>query len=510
MCPSLWPHQQFALDEVAAAIVRGERKICVTSPTGTGKTMMMSQLIEQWCEQGLKTAIYSNRKLLIEQTSRVMARAGIDHGIRSAGYGDDDRFEPVQICSLQTEDSRVLKQGRWRLHDADRVLVDECHQATGAVARKILETHYEEGAAYIGFSATPIDLGILYETLITACTTSQGRECGALIPCLHYGPDEPDLKHIGKIVLGQDLTQKQQIKAIMTHGIFGRVFEWYERLNPEHRPTILFAPGVAESVWFAEQFHNSGISAAHIDGEEVWINGEFYKSDRKAREQVLAGSHDGSIKVICNRFVLREGIDAPWLAHGIFATVFGSLQSYLQSGGRLLRAYPGMDSVSLQDHGGNWHRHGSLNADREWHLDDTPAIVAGLREDRLRAKKIAEPVRCPQCAKILHSPRCGCGWTLSKSQKKSRPVIQADGTLKEMKGDIFRPRRISNRSDAEQIWRRVYYRAKKAGLSFRQAEALFAKENHWGWPPKTLPLMPTQEKDWWRKVAEVPPERLTR
>src|SRR5262249_18752567 len=159
----------------------------------------------------------------------------------------------------------------------------------------------------------------------------------------------------------------------------------FERLNPLHRRTILFAPGVPESIWFAEQFVKKGVSAVHIDGENVWVNGTLYESSRTAREDVLAASKEGRIVVLCNRFVLREGIKAPWLVHGILATVFGSLQSYLQAGGRLLRAYPGLESVSLQDHGGNWWRHDSLNADREWRLEDTNTSVAGRREDRMRA-----------------------------------------------------------------------------------------------------------------------------
>src|SRR5207302_733945 len=123
--------------------------------------------------------------------------------------------------------------------------------------------------------------------------------------------------------------------------LIGRVWEWFEKINPEHKPTILFAPSVQGSLWFAEQFIKKGVPAAHIDGEEVFVDGQVYRTGKSVREDVLGRSRDGRIGVLCNRFVLREGIDAPWLCHGIFATVFGSLQSYLQSGGRLLRAYHG-------------------------------------------------------------------------------------------------------------------------------------------------------------------------
>jgi superfamily II DNA or RNA helicase len=418
----------------------------------------------------------------------------------------------VQISSLPTERSRVLNKQKWRIHGSGRqclAIVDEAHLNTGPTARRIFQLHEEAGHTRLGFTATPLDLGDVYDHLIVAGTNSELRNCGALVRCIHYGPDEPDLRHIGRVPLGKDLTESQNHKAIMTPTIFGRVWTWFEKLNPEHRPTILFAPGVAESIWFAEQFVARGVSAAHIDGQSVWVNGKFHRSSREARADVLAGSKDGTIKVLCNRFVLREGIDAPWLAHGIFATVFGSLQSYLQSGGRLLRAYLGLLSVTLQDHGGNWWRHGSLNADRAWLLEETSSSAAALREDRFRAKSEKEPVRCPQCARILNSLSCPCGWE-AKVWRKSRPVISVDGALREMPGDIFQPRRISQRPDAERVWKSIYFRAKNSDMTFRQAEALFAKENDWNYPPRTLPLMPIAERDWLRRVMDVPPQNLTR
>jgi superfamily II DNA or RNA helicase len=347
-----WPHQVRAVEETLAAIARGERRICVTSPTGGGKTQIMLDLARRTLDQDGRVSLHSNRRMLTDQTSDVQIEAGMYHGVRAAGY-DDEREHPFQVSSIQTENSRVFKRRRWEMPRANLVLVDEAHQQTGQVARKLLDAHVQQGAAVVGFTATPLDLGGLYDHLIVAGTTSELRDCGALTMCNHYGPDEPDLHHIGRVPLGQDLSESQNRKAIMVQEIFGRVWEWFEKLNPQHKATILFAPGVPESLWFAEQFYAKGISAAHIDGDNVWVDGRFYESSRQARDDVMAGSKEGCIAVLCNRFVLREGINAPWLAHGIFACVFGSLQSYLQAGGRLLRASPGLEFVNIQDHGGN-------------------------------------------------------------------------------------------------------------------------------------------------------------
>lgn len=507
-----WPHQAFAVREVQSAILSGERRIVVASPTGGGKTWVAAELIRQWLDNDHKVALYTNRKLLVEQTSRVLKEAGIGHGVRSAGH-DDERGYYLQVCSIQTEDARVFKSSRWQLHDAERVLIDEAHLNRSGVARKILKCHHAEGASYVGLTATPLDLGDLYDHLIVAGTNSELRSCGALVRCDHYAPSEPDLKHIGKVVVGEDLSEAQNRKAMLVPGIFGFVYGHWRRLNPDGKPTILFGPDVAGSLWFAEQFWSKGVSAAHVDGQQVWVNGRTYRrthcEDDPARD-ILEASRDGRLSVICNRFVLREGIDAPWLSHGIFATVIGSLQSYLQSGGRLLRSNPSLVSVVLQDHGGNWHRHGSLNADRHWKLGDSGRILSGERQDVLRNPKPGDPKQpavCPRCFRVLMGLSCPCGFEIDV-RKKSRMVHQEDGKLLEVMGDVYKPRRESRKSDAARIWERVYYRCKAKGKTFRQAFALFAKENNWCWPARTMPLMPREEIDTFQRVCDVPPERL--
>lgn len=506
---ALWPIQERAVDGVRAAIARGRRRILVTQPTGTGKTKSMATLIREDLKQGLNVALYTHRKLLLEQLSNVLTLEGLEHGIRAAGHFPDLDMG-LQLCSFQTEQSRSVRNEHRELHHADRVYVDEAHACSGEHMRNLLDQHANREACIIGFTATPIGLGGYYEDLVVAGNTSDGRACGALVPARHFGCGEPDLRKIGRVRIenGEDLTQKDNVKAIMVPGIFGRVLEWFNKLNPKRLPTILFAPGVAESRWFAEQFVAAGITAAHIDGDHVSMGkfGEEWKSSPNKRQEVLDGSRDGRIRVLCNRFVLREGIDAPWLAHGILATVFGSLQSFIQSGGRLLRSHPSIETVTIQDHGGNWHRHGSLNADREWRLDDTAASIAGLRQEKLRKKEEKEPVCCPQCGLVLMSLRCVCGFVIDP-RKKSRIVVQADGSLIEHFGDIYRPRKTELRPDTQTMWTKEYWAGFKNDKTFRECRAWFYQK-HGYWPDETLRLMPTHPLGWFQKVNAVPRDEL--
>lgn len=502
-----WPHQTYAFQQTTSAIDGGGNRICVTAPTGAGKTKMMIDMLEWAQERNWPAALYTNRRMLLRQTKEVLESHGINVGLRASGH-DRAYLRDVQLCMTQTEGSQVYRAEARALHDAKLVIVDESHVQKGATMEKIMDDHIQSGASVVGYTATPLDLGKLYDELIQVATVSECRGCGALVPANTYAPDEPDLKSIKRYQVGEDLTEADNRKAIMRPGIFGRVYDHWKKLNPDARPSILFAPGVRESLWFAEEFCKKGVRAAHIDGNDTWIDGERHRSDDDVRDHLKELSKSGDLPIICNRFVLREGIDWPWLEYGILATVFGALTSCLQSCGRLLRSYPGKDHCTIQDHGGNWWRHGSLNADREWTLGLTNHQAVGERMESLREKKEPEPITCPECGKVRQKgPRCpACGF---EAKLRSRMVVQVDGTLKPITGDIVRPRIVKERPDTVKLWEQMYYRFKRIGRTFNQAYAYFFVENHY-WPPRNLPLMPANSGDWYRKIQDVPRESLRR
>lgn len=507
-----WPHQTKAVIGVLDAIKAGHRRVLLTSPTGAGKTRIAAELVSQWIGSGDKAALYLHRKMLLEQASGDMKKFGLDHGIRAAGYKDQWEL-PFQICSMQTEDARSMRADehkRTQLHDAKLVIVDEAHLQGGDSMQAIARKHLQNpDCVVVGITATPVNLSHAYDHLVTAGVNSELRKCGALVAAHHYGPDEPDMKGIRQ-QLGEDLTEEMNKKAIMRTGVFGRVIESYKQLNPDQRPTILFAPGVAESIWFAEQFTAAGFPWAHIDGDTVWIKGESHNTSKSLREDILGMVKDGTIKGVSNRFVLREGLDLPVVSHGIFACRVGSLQSWIQMGGRFLRSHAGKTFASIQDHGGMWHLHGSLNEDRYWSLDDTAAGLAAKRERAILGKQQPEPVRCPQCSKIGPPGRycAACGHDMN-GQRKTRMVVQSDGQLKPMEGDVYREKAVDQRPEAEKKWTQTYYRARNAGFTFNQARGLYQHENYGLLPPPTASLMPKRETDWFRKVADIPRSELT-
>ena len=522
----LWPHQPDAVDAVIVAMRGGTNRICLTSPTGGGKTTIVELIVKYLLSTGKRVVLYTNRKMMMEQLSDDFTRAGIRHGIRAAGYTGEDLDSPFQISSVPTETRRVVKDKKWLVHECDLAIFDEGHLHTNGLVLDLRKLHLDAGATTLDVTATPLGMAGVCDKLIVAGTNSSLRECGALVLAEHYGPDEPDMREFKKRNKkppegidqetwdalafeqggGEDLTQGELKKAFRpTAQLFGRVHENFLKINPDARPSIGFGPGVEESIWFAEQFSRKGIRSAHIDGSDVYLDGKLYVNTPQLREDIINGSRDVSIKIVWNRYVFREGINAPWLVHGIFATIFGSLQSYLQSGGRLLRSYPGVDTVTIQDHGGNWWRHGSLNSDRIWSLRHTSQIVFRQRADRIRNGGEKEPFRCPGCGKIWVSARlCTCGYELA-GRKRPRPVITTDGKITLLQGHPFRPRVEYASPDGPGTWKRMYFAARqpKWNATFRMAMAYFAQKHDWHWPQRNWPFMPVDDEDLDRRVADV-------
>lgn len=505
-----WPHQSFGVAEAIKAIEAREHS-CVTSPTGGGKTDMMIALI-RWCASThRKVLLYANRKMLIDQTIKVLDDSGINYGVIAAGHKDKRAtLRDVQIASIQTVHSRVKRLKKQEHWHADVTIVDEAHLLGNGVNLQILTDHSDAGSTLIGFTATPLGISHIYPHLIIAGRNSTCRQCGALVPATVYAPSEMDTSKL-KLQDSGDFNYEEikQIYAGARHAIFGHVFDHWKQINPDALPAIGFAPGVAESKWLVDQFAERGVRCAHIDGEDCYIDGEEVASSKEVRDEILAESKAGRVAVLWNRFICREGINAPWLYHAILATPFGSLMSYIQSVGRILRrsdATP--DRVIISDHGGNHWRHVSPNADFDWDqwYFEQPSLFTRVRMDAIRERREPTPIACEFCG-VVRNGGILCPNCHRQMNKKRRMIIQKDGKLKPVFGEPLPKKYVREKNDTYMKWKSMYHRGVNADMSFAQAVGLFVHENGY-WPPTDLPMMPKHPIRMFSKIRAVPHDQL--
>lgn len=482
---NLWPHLLRGIEETRQVIARGHRAVCITSPTGGGKTAMQAEFALRAAQKAKRVVMFTNRKILLEQASLTLTGHGVDHGILASGYAHHPGVD-VQLASIQTIDKRVFQDEAWELPPADLVLIDEGHSNTGATASRLIYHYRESGAIVLCFTATPVGLAELYSALVVAGTYSELRAGGMLVPCDAYAPTEPDMKGV-KLRPDGEYSDKGAEKRIAQCTVFGDVWDHYLRLNPFRLPTVLFAPGIRFSMGFVEQFQARGVRSEHIDGD----------TDKSQREDIFGRLADGRLDLVSSCGVLREGWNCPAVAHGILCQVANNLSTFIQMAGRILRAHPGKDRATLVDHAGAFWRHGAPDADRDWKLEEDDKAI------RARKKKGGgppEPICCPKCSLVREKgpacPQCGHKHALSV-----RHVRTVDGRLELVRGPAVRPKKP--RTDAD-LWRAEIYAGVNGNKTLNQCRAAFERKHE-----RRLPQMrdvPEQgSSDWHRKAAEVYP-----
>lgn len=508
--PGLWPAQAKSVRKVASLVLKG-KDVCLQSPTGTGKTRMATELLRWAADELGGGSFYVNRKILVEQTAERFRSQGIRFGVRAADH--EEGFDPdaaIQICSADTERSRVYgKNPVWDRHDGGLVVVDEAHIQKGETMRKIIADHKANGAQVVLLSATPVGLSKMADEIVIGGTMKEYRDCGALVPAVCKSIEQPDLAKVKRTATGEyDMGAEK--RKVYTQTIVGNVIDRWKKYNPDARPTMLYAPGKAESVWFTQKFEDAGVSWCHIDATEAYFGGSRYRLTRSLWQEILEMYTDGTFSGISSRFKLREGVDVPSTYHIILATPIGSLQSYLQTVGRGLRAAPDADYVKdhclITDHGGNYLRHGSPNIDRDWEAIWTLSsnVASKLHEESIRNGDTPEPIRCPKCSGErlggIHCPFCG-----HQHEKSQREVIMEDGKMVTKDGELI-PRKVTQkRSNTQKLWDQMYWGFKNKNLkkTFSQMEAFFV-QSHGYWPERTLNHMPLESMHWHRRVADVP------
>jgi len=465
-------HQERGIQQINKHRAENKGKpVLAVAPPGAGKSRMMLDLAtEEMAKPGGRTLIKVHRKMLLEQLINVFQAVGLPYGVIAADYAHVDD-QPIILASTQTLFKRGVQLGRIDMPKISLMINDEAHQQNGKMERSIVygshqgglvtEGYATQGVDVVGFTASPLMSADIYKSLIDIASYSELREARMHQLIRTFSPDEIDTAGL-KTNKDGEFSERDLEKRVDV--IFGSTFREWKTLNPDARPALLFAPSVASSRWFAQQWGAKGVRVAHLDGEGALISRadrphvlEPYPADKDTRQEIMRMSSTGEIACIMNRFVLREAIDMPWLYHGIFATVMG-LTAFIQTVGRLQRFCADYDYKLLQCHGGSWWRHGCPNDDRIWRLGCTGKQAEKERIERCLAGKEFEGIRCPKCGYVRRQGNvCINSKCRHASMVSVRAVRTISGRLKLMQGRVFK--RDTTGDEASRMWRSILFSA---------------------------------------------------
>ena len=411
---SLWPFQISTVRDGLHAYRDGAQSLMIVAPTGSGKTVMGSELVKILHERRQKKAIFfAHRREIVMQSAKKLEAAGLVPEIVMDGFSPNP-WGNVMVGSVQTIWSRKGYNG---LPEADFVVVDEAHRIGGNIYDAIFKHYKQKGARILLLTATPLrgdgrGLKQYADVMVSAPPVSYLMRHGFLVPRIDYRvgviPSEKGLKTVAG-----EWNQAQVASLMDSPDLIGDITATWMHYG-RGKKTMCFAAGVDHSLHIVEQFKALGIRAVHVDGD----------TPKEQRDSIYEQSESGEIEIISSADVYTEGTDFPWVDCIIHAKKWKSLVKYLQQGGRGMRSHPGKESLLFLDHSGVVYRHGRLELDREWELTDDKEQAERMSLQRL--KKERAQVKCPQCGFLLARAICGhCGfhWEPKGAAKKFLPGI---------------------------------------------------------------------------------------
>ena len=342
------------------------RSVMVQMPTGTGKTVVLAELVKRlkMKNEGLKILIVAHRRELVEQIKATIKRMKMDS-------------RNITVESIQTISRRI---------DAldfipSLVVIDEAHHALAKTYKMMWETWPD--VKFLGLTATPCRLNgkgftDLFDVLV------QSWDIPAFIK-------EKWLSTYDFVSIKADSRTQQLISSLKKRGADGdyQVKEMDAVLNKRpsierlyncvmefahNRKGFVYAINIGHARSIAEYYQSQGVNAVAIDSH----------TPVKERERIISSFRSGGLQVLVNVDIFSEGFDCPDVEFIQLARPTLSLAKYLQMVGRGLRPSKGKKNCMIIDNVGLYRVFGLPSQIWDWQSAFEGRMK--MREERLKSR----------------------------------------------------------------------------------------------------------------------------
>ena len=336
----LRPYQEEARSSIQTEWANGNKRTLLVLPTGTGKTIVFSKVIEDRVRLGERVLVLAHRGELLDQAADKLEKStNLKCATEKAEQTSIGSWFRVVVGSVQT----LQREKRLHQFDPDHfdtIIIDEAHHCISDGYQRVLK-HFEE-ANVLGVTATPDrgdmkNLGSYFESLAYEYTLPKAIKAGYLSP----------IKAL-TLPLTLDLSGVSQQAGDFKSSDLGTALDPYlEQIAEEmvnvagDRKTVVFLPLVKTSQKFRDILNAKGFRAAEVNGES------------KDRAEILRDFENDKYNVLCNSMLLTEGWDCPSVDCVVVLRPTKVRSLYSQMVGRGTRLHPGKTELLLLDF--LWH-----------------------------------------------------------------------------------------------------------------------------------------------------------
>ncbi|KAG6035590.1 hypothetical protein E4U40_002146 [Claviceps sp. LM458 group G5] len=352
--PKLRDYQLECIQSVLSALEQGQKRVGISLATGSGKTVIFTQLIDeirarQEDGRGDRTLILAHRRELVEQAARHCRLAYPDKTIEiEMGSLHATGAADITIASVQSITSKD------RLHkflpsDFKLVLVDEAHH--------IVAPGYLKALKHFGLDQKQPDSPTLVGVSATF-SRFDGIKLGAAIDEIVYHRDYVDMitdKWLSDVIFTTvkssanlskvrssafgDFQTGELSKAVNTDEVNDIMVKTWIHKAHDRKSTLVFCVDLAHVAALTNRFRQYGHDARFVTGE----------TPRLERSEILDAFKRGEFPVLVNCGVFTEGTDIPNIDCIVLGRPTRSRNLLVQMIGRGMRLHPGKKDCHIID-----------------------------------------------------------------------------------------------------------------------------------------------------------------
>ena len=334
---ALRPYQLNAVKAVHKEWNSGNKNTLVVMPTGTGKTIVFSQIVKDQVAKGEKVLILAHREELLKQAAdKLKASSGMESALEKAANTSIGSGLDVVVGSVQT----LRQKSRLEKFSKDyfgTIIIDEAHHSAADSYKNILE--YFNQAKVLGVTATPDradmkSLSDVFDSLAFEYKLPEAINDGYLCKI-----------RTKTIPLKVDISKVHTLAGDFNPNELGQALDLYLEAIADSivkeckgRKTVIFTPLVRISQRLNGLLKNRGIDTIEVNGSS------------KDREKILKDFENGKYDAMTNAMLLTEGWDCPSVDCIICLRPTKSRSLYAQIVGRGTRLCKGKDNLLILDY----------------------------------------------------------------------------------------------------------------------------------------------------------------
>lgn len=315
----------------------GNKNTLVVMPTGTGKTIVFSQIVKDQVAKGEKVLILAHREELLKQAAdKLKASSGMESALEKAANTSIGSGLDVVVGSVQT----LRQKSRLEKFSKDyfgTIIIDEAHHSAADSYKNILE--YFNQAKVLGVTATPDradmkSLSDVFDSLAFEYKLPEAINDGYLCKI-----------RTKTIPLKVDISKVHTLAGDFNPNELGQALDLYLEAIADSivkeckgRKTVIFTPLVRISQRLNELLKDRGVNTVEVNGSS------------KDREEILKDFESGKYDAMTNAMLLTEGWDCPSVDCIICLRPTKSRSLYAQIVGRGTRLCKGKDNLLILDY----------------------------------------------------------------------------------------------------------------------------------------------------------------